>query len=683
MADASTERFLQPVTGQDVAKTQIGPGKKRCWQSDKVEKQPDAKLCLKADRSSLSCLVVVREVLPTIAIILAIFFGASWRTFNFSDTSIFGFGINVDVQLALVGFLNKVLDVFVQASLKHTASIFLTVWMALGSRFSGVNMIDFQLKEELTQPWTCILNFWTRCSVLGWKGLGYWGVFRFIACLGVSTCVLLLALAVNTVGIPKARWYPNGAGGGWRLTDDVRKSMTITSPCMMLNGLDWMNYWNTGQNLVGSGGSAWDAALALAAASTLPLLGGLPHLYTSSPNGWLPIPSEVDGLITGINTVINGSTVQSISVQKSRVRDIFTNLRANGPESYYKHSSGWSGLINITVPILTTSCVSGLAMNGSIPIGTIPVNGPSDSSPTESKFIVPIGEIPFLNFTGATCAVVLNQALFPVGTWIVNMGDIDVSINNYGKNMNSTPVLLAPSIGDRASAQSLAIQLGSTVGRINGLLQTGLVYHMVLISRRLSFLNPDILAVNDIAGITIAMATITQHLLTTGAWNMTVSSDPNCNTTSFPVKWQVYGSGPRLAWEWVSVIVLAVVLTALVGGGIFTLTSQIEPGPWLDVGGMMLAANEAAKMKSVIGSIAGVASQKAKEAKYYVRDIRQGVVELVDETKDNRELKKNKSYVNEGYTVIASRPIDWEALQRTTKAFFNLSILKQILGRRR
>jgi hypothetical protein len=130
----------------------------------------------------------------------AIYFGAKWRTFNFNNSSVLGFGINVDTQLALVGFLNKVLDIFVQASLKHTASIFLTVWMALGSRFSGVNMKDFELKDELTQPWTCIFNFWTRCSVLGWKGLGFSGVFRFIACLAVSSCVLLLALAVNTVG---------------------------------------------------------------------------------------------------------------------------------------------------------------------------------------------------------------------------------------------------------------------------------------------------------------------------------------------------------------------------------------------------------------------------------------------------------------------------------------------------
>jgi hypothetical protein len=260
------------------------------------------------------------------------------------------------------------------------------------------------------------------------------------------------------------------------------------------------------------------------------------------------------------------------------------------------------------------------------------------------------------------------------------MADIDVSINNYGQNMNTSPVILPPSTGDYASAQALAIQLGSIVGRVNGLLQTGLVYHMVLISRRLSFLNPAIQPANDTAGMSIVLGAIAQHLLTIGAWNMAASPDPNVNTTSYPVKWQVYSSGPRLAWEWASVIILAVILTALAVGGASTLIWQVKPGPWLDVGGMMLAANEAGKMISVRGSVVGVASQKAKEARYYVRDFGRGVVELTDEMKGNCELRKDEEFVNEGYTVIASRSMNWAAWGRpfkSMKAFFSLSKLKR------
>lgn len=204
--------------------------------------------------------------------------------------------------------------------------------------------------------------------------MGYWGLLRYITCLAVSICVLLLALAINTVGISKERWYLDGGKGGWTLKGNAQMSMTITSPRMILNGIDWMNHWNPGFNLVGNGDSSWDAALGIAAASTYTLLSGLPDAYAQNRTGWQSIPHEVGGSITGINTKANGLTVVSISIQNSKVRDIFNGLRENGPESYYKYSSGWNGLINVTVPMLTTSCVPGLAMNSSTPIGTIPVS---------------------------------------------------------------------------------------------------------------------------------------------------------------------------------------------------------------------------------------------------------------------------------------------------------------------
>jgi hypothetical protein len=41
------------------------------------------------------------------------------------------------------------------------------------------------------------------------------------------------------------------------------------------------------------------------------------------------------------------------------------------------------------------------------------------------------------------------------------MSNIDVSINNWGGSIDTQPVVLASSIGDRASAQSLSIKLGT------------------------------------------------------------------------------------------------------------------------------------------------------------------------------------------------------------------------------
>lgn len=264
---------------------------------------------------------------------------------------------------------------FVRASLSHTASICLTVWMAFSSPpFQGVNLLDFELSNELTQPWTCVINFWQKCKRLGWKGIGKLGVLRFVSCLAISVCVLLLQPAINTVGIPKARWYPNMDEGGWKITGHNKELLTVITPRMRLHGFDWGNYWTKGWNLVGEGPSSWDAALAIAAASTYTLLSGLPDAYTSQPAGWVEVANEIGGSTTAINTIVNGSTVQTISVQDSRVNDVYEELKANGPKSFYRDSVGWNAYINMTLPMLTTSCVPGLIMNSSTPVGTIPVS---------------------------------------------------------------------------------------------------------------------------------------------------------------------------------------------------------------------------------------------------------------------------------------------------------------------
>lgn len=135
-----------------------------------------------------------------------------------------------------------------------------------------------------------------------------------------------------------------------------------------------MNCWGYGFDLVGSGDQPWAAAIGLAAASTFTLLQGLPAAYRNEPAGWIPMGSEEPGFVTAINTLINDSTVQSISVRNSRVQDVFNYLQLNGTKDYYKIASGWNGFVNITAPMLTTTCVAGLPANLSVPIGTIPVS---------------------------------------------------------------------------------------------------------------------------------------------------------------------------------------------------------------------------------------------------------------------------------------------------------------------
>lgn len=64
-----------------------------------------------------------------------------------------------------------------------------------------------------------------------------------------------------------------------------------------------------------------------------------------------------------------------------------------------------------------------------------------------------------------------------------------------------------------------------------------------------------------------------------------------------------------------------------------TLYHELVPGPWLKVGGMMVAANAAKKMASLDGSIGGVSSEAGKTAKYLMRSVgKEGVEPGKDET---------------------------------------------------
>lgn len=284
--------------------------------------------------------------------------GSKGTTFGLGVYAMGSISLSVDVQLAAIGLVNKIADMFVQASLKHTASIILTMWMAVGSsKHRGVSLLDFDLKSELTQPWTCIYNFHKRRKLHGWGALGSAGIFRFVVSLSISCCVLFLALAINTVGIPKQRWHPNNGGSsGYQITDEVRRLLTITTPRMQLHSLDWGDTWGRAWDMVGSGPPSWDAAAAFAATSAYTTLGGIANPYREARPGWKRISKETDDFTTGVNTLIGDGAVHTVSVQHSRMRETFEYLRANGSHAFQRDSTGWMGSLKVTMPMLTTIC---------------------------------------------------------------------------------------------------------------------------------------------------------------------------------------------------------------------------------------------------------------------------------------------------------------------------------------
>lgn len=281
---------------------------------------------------------------------------------------------------------------------------------------------------------------------------------------------------------------------------------------------------------------------------------------------------------------------------------------------------------------------------------------------------------------GTYCQMTLQQVLFPVGLWLENLGSINLflddavlsSLSDYKMDEVSVPISLNASGSDHDCAKSLRDQLNISLNRIDRLLDNGIVHHMTLTARHLAGLTNGFSKTSapDAASMASVIAAIAQHLLTIASWNMTASPHPDATVDSYPIRWQVYGSGPRLAWEWAAAAILAVVLLAVLLGGLFGLVSGIKSGPWLETAGIMLIANQSTPMESAQGSVGGVISQKALEGKYYLREsARDGgpSLVLVDDSaadQDTRDVNKTRTYTNEGHAVIASRTVDWQMWKR-------------------
>ena len=91
----------------------------------------------------------------------------------------------------------------------------------------------------------------------------------------------------------------------------MKEIMTIHTPQITLESIDWMNY----QGLAASfdnGDPSWEMAVALASASVLSGLSGMSLAYTQLAVGCNHKRREADS-ITGLDTTINGPTAHTTS----------------------------------------------------------------------------------------------------------------------------------------------------------------------------------------------------------------------------------------------------------------------------------------------------------------------------------------------------------------------------------
>lgn len=407
---------------------------------------------------------------------------------------------------------------------------------------------------------------------------------------------MLQGLAINTIAVPKSRWYPNFPET-WKLTTRARNEMTVEHPKVLLQSIDWYNLLGVGQSNVGNDGyDPWDWALGLSAAYSFVGLSHVVSTVAAPEKNWQHISRmQLDGdplrRWTGLNTAFDqpDRRVETISMEDEQVIQLFEWLRKMD-HKLTSSSIGWTGNLTLILPALNTICVSTVQPNATESFNiTVPDGGVTG----DPAFSVRLGSVASRNFSGATCTSTFRQALYPVNFWIVNMQGADASFNGFGTDWDKTVIYETTTTADYDIVHSLAIQVRDTLGRMEPMVHTAtLLEHVLLISRMIQKTNTSIHS--DAEGLSIVVSILLQNILSVSNKHRsplpsTRPFDPQEMVKSYPLRCQLYGSGLRLSWEWITLVVLIVVVACFAFGIYQTLRFREGPRPWVELGGMMLA----------------------------------------------------------------------------------------------
>jgi hypothetical protein len=511
------------------------------------------------------------------AILIAIGFGGSSRNFSVKTRQVLGSTVDADLQLAFLGLINKIMDLLITKALQITAGMIVTLWMTRPKSDPGVRLADFDLGEELTKPWEACGKFSERWSTFGWKRAGW---RRLLITLPVSVCVLLQGLAINTIGVPKERWYPEE----W-------KPDTVAHPIASYNGLDWMNIWHQGFLTVGGGDNSWRAMDGYIASSmylAFQDFTGFMNETADDPKnyGWRTFTPRTD--FTALDTRYNKSTSVGIAFHDSLIADTFKWLQANGTTSS-RRAIGVQGDLKVAVPSTLVSCRAFLGRSENEPPsqngGSIVVDD-AEASTTFQLHLLPVLSS---NFSGVSCDVNFRRVLFPFNVWVINEAAPGTSPNRYGQKYDIEPEIMGFEPIDTNITDALSKQVRATASRLDNFLQDmNTTQWLLAIARELRSRRPEY--ISDAEALSPSIALLTNHLLTIAEWGVTWPEDGE-KVESTPLRWQLYGSGPRLPWAWAAVTILAVLATVLIASLILSFWHRIVPGEWLRPAGMLVAAN--------------------------------------------------------------------------------------------
>lgn len=177
---------------------------------------------------------------------------------------------------------------------------------------------------------------------------------------------------------------------------------------------------------------------------------------------------------------------------------------------------------------------------------------------SEATLTLHIAPNPSMSFSGASCNLKLQQSLFPIDFWLATSRLQDMHFNQQHYRNDSTRY--PASANEVANLQRLATHFSSMLPHLDGLLAgSSLADQLVLRARSLKKKTSGF--ETEIESLAPAVALIMQYLITTANWNMTAA--PTEMITSLPIRWYVYGSGPRMVWQWATGAVVAVLVLTI------------------------------------------------------------------------------------------------------------------------
>lgn len=551
----------------------------------------------------------------------AVSFGIARRTFDVHDKRLGEQLIDSEAQLLMIGVFNKVMDYLMENTIENIVLTILILRMTrpdtFGAQFAGVRMCNLELKEELTKPWMLVQATYRRLKtgdVQKSKGLNS---ALLVLKLVVSVCFPLIGVGFNTVGYPKARWYPD-----LYLPD-------IPTPQQTLVDVDWPSDRDAAIRQVGDNPSVWPVAHAISGAK----------IYNSFLNGcnWTTsIGSDrwqyVDGFVAKVS--LSQNLVTTAAYQLDQLRKIHDQLRQSGPE-VAQISAGMLGRIRTTTAQLKTSCSLTNSTSPSMMFQKL----------TSSSFSL---HIPYNGSQGSlfmTCSLGLRQTLLQIPFYTKDQNE--VLLLNPG--VIREPIV----IGTQKDLDLLE------VSEEDELLVDKLVQHMndilPVLDRAtpgLSFINLTSLMVDSAIARGIAqntsalmgipdmmtpmVACLTQHVLSSANWT---TKDKQDNSTALhDLRFWVYGSGPRLTPEYIAAVPLFVMALVCIFD-LFLLVYRVAPAPWLEPAGLLCLAN----MSSKLGSIGHHDEAAIAKAEIFVKvKIEDNELQIVDKRPANTELPERR-----------------------------------------